>query len=508
MGVVLNYFHLLDSVAAETIVVVTALLVLVIDMVVMQSESVRNRFLVCGSFAIFGLLGSISWLTFISYPALSQNVADCPLMVMSYADPLSQLVKMGLLVMVIFTLGLSMDSEFTRHVGEYISLILFSTVGMMLLISATDLLLFFVSLELTSLSLYILCGFNGLKKASTEAALKYLLLGGISAAFTLFGLSYLYGATGETNIFRIAAKFTGVFPVKDPLLMVSLVMIAIGFGFKIAAAPFHLWAPDVYQGAPNPSAAFIASSSKLAGFFVFGRIILVAFKGSAGLGSWHQFETGWLPLIALISAASMVIGNVGALAQKDVKRLLAYSAIAQGGYTLLGLLANTQQGVCSVIFYMFTYGLTVIGTFAVVGIVERKRGATRLADFAGFAKNEPAIAFCMMVFMLSLAGIPPLAGFFGKFYLFSSVVAGAKNLGLLWLVILGIATSAVSLYYYLQVLKQVYVKPSQDSAPWGTVSIQTRVVIYCLAASVVILGVLPDLVLDPLLAAVHSFTFN
>jgi NADH-quinone oxidoreductase subunit N len=381
-----------------------------------------------------------------------------------------------------------------------------ATIGMMLLVSSTNLLMIFVSLELTSLSLYILAAFNRRDIKSAEAALKYFLFGGMAAAFTLYGLSLVYGLTGSTNLADIARQL-GTVARPEPLLVVALVMTIIGFGFKVAAVPFHLWAPDTYQGAPTPSAVLIASGSKVASFFVFARLLVVGFAGAGGGAGWHQFAAGWEPVIAVLAAASMVLGNLAAIAQSDVKRLLAYSAIAHTGYALLGLLANDGAGVSSLVYYTVTYGLTVAGAFGTVMVVERLAGGSKLADFAGLGRREPLISFCMMIFMLSLAGIPPLAGFFGKFYLFTAVAGGAKNLGLLWLVFLAVAMSAVSLYYYLQVLKQIYVAPPRDELRAARSPAASRVLIGLLALAVVVLGCRPDLLVTPLLASLQGFGF-
>ena len=235
-------------------------------------------------------------------------------------------------------------------------------------------------------------------------------------------------------------------------------MTVIGFGFKVAAVPFHLWAPDAYEGAPTPSAAFIASGSKVASFFIFAKVMMIGFAGAEGSGAWRDYASGWVPVIAIVAGLSMILGNLVAIVQSSVKRLLAYSAIAHAGYMLLGVLSHDKQAVASLIYYAVTYGLTTIGAFGVVAVVEDRAGDDKLSSFAGLSRRAPVISFCMMIFMLSLAGIPPLAGFFGKFYVFTAALkTGAPNLGLLWLVILAIAMSAVSLYYYLQVLKQIYV---------------------------------------------------
>ncbi len=360
----------------------------------------------------------------------------------------------------------------------------------------------FLSLELTSLSLYVLTAFNKQNVASAEAALKYFLFGGMAAAFTLFGLSLLYGLTGATNLGHIAEALKGK-PL-DLLLLVAIVMTVVGFGFKVAAVPFHLWAPDAYQGAPVPSAAFIASGSKLASFFVLARVMTIGFAGAEGSGAWGAYAPGWMPVLAIVAGASMVLGNVAAIAQSSVRRLLAYSAIAHAGYMLLGVMASGSQGLAPLVYYAVTYGLTTLGAFGVVSVVQRQGGGDSLADFAGLSRRAPMLAFCLMMFMLSLAGIPPLAGFFGKFYLFSAALAtGSANLGLLWLVILAIATSAVSLYYYLQVLKQAYVAEAPAAAGAARVPIPAQVALGVLALAVVVLGCAPNLLVGRLLTAIR-----
>src|SRR6202040_3816793 len=271
-------------------------------------------------------------------------------------DPLTRLVKIALLVLAIFTIMISLETDFTPHVGEYFALILLAVVGMMFLVGAEDILMIFISLELTSLSLYILTAFDKRSVKSAEAALKYFLFGGMAAAFTLFGLSLLYGLSGATNLGQIAAASHG--PKLDPLLVLAIVMTVIGFGFKVAAVPFHLWAPDAYQGAPTPSAAFIASGSKVASFFIFAKVMMLGFAHAGGSGAWQAYAPGWMPVLAVLAAFSMLLGNLTAIAQSNVKRLLAYSAIAHGGYALLGILANGPQGISSLVYYVVTYGLT------------------------------------------------------------------------------------------------------------------------------------------------------
>jgi NADH-quinone oxidoreductase subunit N len=421
-------------------------------------------------------------------------------------DPLTQFIKIALLAMTIVTLVISIDTSFTTHVGEYCALVLFAAVGMMFLVSSEDILMIFISLELTSLSLYILTAFNKRNLRSAEAALKYFLFGGMSAAFTLFGLSLLYGLSNSTNLGQIAASLKSA--RLDPLLIAAMVMTIIGFGFKVAAVPFHLWAPDAYEGAPTPSAAFIASGSKLASFFILVKVMIVGFAGAEGSGAWRDFIPGWVPALAIVAAASMVLGNLAAIVQSSVRRLLAYSAIAHAGYVLVGLLSHDGQSFASIIFYVLTYGLTTLGAFGVVAVVQERAGDDRLSDFAGLSRRAPLLSFCMLIFMLSLAGIPPLAGFFGKFYLFTAALNGGPHgFGLIWLVILAIGMSAVSLYYYLQVLKQIYVAaPPEESAALET-PVLSLVLLSFLAFAVLALGCAPNLLLGKLLTTIHLAGF-
>ncbi|MSU57335.1 MAG: NADH-quinone oxidoreductase subunit N [Pedosphaera sp.] len=499
----MSYLELLKLAAPETIVVLAALAVLVIDLTAMRELETRFRFIVGGMVASVGCAAAIVWMLVV--PAHG-DVSGGMLVV----DPLTQLVKVALLALTIFTVLISIESNFTTHIGEYLALILLATVGMMFLVSAEDILMIFVSLELVSLSLYILTAFNKRNIKSAEAALKYFLFGGMAAAFTLFGLSLLYGLSGSTNLREIAqavgAKFVSPNHL-DPLLIVAIVMTVIGFGFKVAAVPFHLWAPDAYEGAPTPSAAFIASGSKVASFFVFAKVMMIGFKGAEGSGAYQHYLAGWVPVIAIIAGLSLVLGNLVAIVQTSVKRLLAYSAIAHAGYMLLAVMSHDTQAVASLIYYAVTYGLTTIGAFGVVGFVEARAGDDKLSSFAGLSRSAPVVSLCMMVFMLSLAGIPPLAGFFGKFYLFAAALkTGAPNLGLLWLVILAIAMSAVSLYYYLQVLKQIYVVEGTNATDIADANVPwvTQIALVVLALLVVALGVAPNLILESLLAAIQS----
>ncbi len=491
-----SYMELLRLAAPETILVLTVLIVLAADLFGLRGLELRFRLLIGAMISCVGCAAAIAWML-----ALPQHATFLEGMLV--VTPLTQLIKTALLAFTILTIIISVDTDFTPHAGEYFALILLAAVGMMFLVSSEDILMIFVSLELTSLSLYILTAFDKRNPRSAEAALKYFLFGGMSAAVGLFGLSLLYGLSGATNLSQIAAAIKG--PRLDPLLVLAIVMTLTAFAFKVAAVPFHLWAPDAYEGAPAPSAAFIASGSKVAGFFILARVTMLGFHGAEGSGAWRGYLPGWVPLLAMLAAASMLLGNLAAIVQSSVRRLLAYSAIAHAGYMLLGVLPHGDKSLAALVYYVITYGLSTLGAFGVVSIVEGRAGEGRLSDFAGLSHRAPVLSFCMLIFMLSLAGIPPLAGFFGKFYVFASALnANAAGLGLLWLVVVALGMSAVSLYYYLQVLKQIYIAEPRPVAEGMPTPLLTQVVILLLAAAVVVLGCAPDLLLNPLLSAIRS----
>lgn len=494
-----SYTALLHLLLPEVIVVASALLVLAADLLLPRRAQTRARFTTGALISAIGCIGAI---TRILCAPQQANVFSGTLVV----SPETQLVQIAVLILTVFIVVLSIDSSFTSHVGEYFAITLFATTGMMLLVSTENVLLIFLSLELLSLSLYVLAAFNKHSPHSAEAALKYFLFGGTSAAFLLFGLSLLYGLSNSTNLVQIANAIKSL-PL-DPLLAVAIVMLVLGFGFKVAVVPFHFWAPDVYEGAPANSAALIASSAKVAGFVIFYQVMAIGFAGAEGSGDWRSYTPGWVPVIAVVAALSMVLGNLVAITQTSVRRLLAYSAIAHGGYVLLALVSHTEQSFDALLYYVVTYALTVIGAFGIVAIVEEQVGGQKLSDFAGLSRRAPVLSFCMLIFMLSLGGIPPLAGFFGKFFLFASTLsAGQHTLGLLWLVALAIAMSTVSLYYYLQVLKRIYIaEPPSESHPIK-VPIVSQLVLCAIALSILLLGCAPNLFLKWLHQPIHIAYF-
>ncbi len=492
----ISYPHLLQLALPEVILTLTALFLLAVDLLFLRRSTNRTRLI---SAALLGSIGCIAAALRLITATEQANVLHGVFLV----NPLTRIVQLAILTLTVFTLLITVDTDFTDHIAEFVALILLATTGMMFLVATSDLLVIFIALELLSLSLYVLTAFNKHSERSAEAALKYFLFGGMSAAFLLFGFSFLYGLSNSTNLLQIsfAVHHTGL----TPLVVIAIVTTLIGFGFKVAAAPFHFWAPDVYQGAPTPAAAFTASASKVASFAIFFSIMGSAFAGVAGSAEWHHLANGWVPAVAAIAALSMVLGNVVALAQTSVRRLLAYSAVAHAGYMLLAIASHTEQSLTALIYYVFTYGLATIGLFAIVGIIEKEIGSDKLDNFNGLSRRAPLLALCLFIFILSLAGIPPLAGFFGKFYLFLAAInATSGSAGLLWLVILAIAMSAVSLFYYLQVLKRAYVTPAAENATPIKVPIVTQLVTIALAIAVLLAGCAPNLLLHWIDAAIRS----
>src|SRR5438046_1382011 len=438
----MSYLELLKLAAPEAIVVVTALAVLTIALT-------PRRALVLGP--IVAVLGIAVWIGAVVMLPSHANLFGGMLVI----SPLNSLFKIICLALALATVPLVSSEKALPNPGEYIAVLLLGSVGLMLLVGSEELLMIFIGLELLGLSLYVLAAFDKADVHSAEAGLKYFLFGSTASALPACGISLVYGMSGTTALAAIGQKLVAG-PVQ-PLLAVGIVMTLIGFAFKIAAAPFHLWAPDAYQGAPIPSAAFIASGSKVASFVVLGKIVLVGFAPARGSADWHAMLAGWSPVLAVLAALSILLGNFVALAQANVRRLLAYSAVAHGGYTLLGIIAGGRDGFSATLFYTTAYAMTLVGAFGVVGLVRRQTGGDDFSNFSGLWTRSPLLAGCMAIFMLSLAGIPPLAGFFGKFYLFSAALRVSGDHGLLWLVALALFGSLISLYYYLIVLKVIFV---------------------------------------------------
>jgi NADH-quinone oxidoreductase subunit N len=353
---------------------------------------------------------------------------------------------------------ISVDFPKIGRQGEFFAILIVATLGLSLMSAAADLIMVFLSVETASISLYVLAGFLRETDSSAEAGLKYYLFGAASAGIFLYGLSLLFGFAGTTNIYQMAAPLSDLFRggAQDAFgLVMALLLMLVGFGFKIAAVPFHFWTPDVYEGAPTPVTAFISTASKAASFALLVRVFSAVWPVEAA--------PYWTGLLAAVAVVTITFGNLLALVQRNIKRLIAYSSIAQAGYTLVGVVAltQTQLGVAAVAFYMFMYVLTNILAFTVIIAVGNTTGSDQIADFAGLSRRKPYLALAMVLAFLSLGGVPPLAGFFGKFFLF----AAAVRAGYVWLAIVGVLNSIVALYYYLTVIKVMYVDPTEDTRP-------------------------------------------
>ncbi len=477
-----NYSELIQALLPETALVFFAVLGLTLDLISGRNRTLEQRLWGAVSLGLIALIAA-------GYAACATDASGSVFGGVLVLDTLTRVTRLGVIGLSALTLGLLPGTARIRHPAEFVAIILFATAGFSVMAAAQQLLLAFVALELASLSLYVLAGFDKNRLESAEAALKYFLFGGMSAAFLLFGFSLIYGLTGSIELPEIARQLQT--QPTNPLLVVALVMVLVAFGFKAAAAPFHLWAPDVYQGAPASSAALIASASKLAGFALFVRLLW------GGLGEAAGRTPAWITVVIVMAGASLLLGNIAALAQSNLRRLLAYSAIGHAGAMLIGVIAAGRFGPGGITYYAFTYGLATVGVFGVIAVVERAGQCHTLDDLAGLHRRSPLLAGCLLVFVLSLAGIPPLAGFFGKFLVFSQALkldslAGAAG----WLALLALAVSAVALYYYLLILKSALVRPP---TPGATAKIEVppaaALTLVIAALLIVMLGVLPSIFL-------------
>ncbi len=361
--------------------------------------------------------------------------------------------------------------------GEYYALVLFSTSGMLLLTSASDLIVVFIAIELMSLSLYVLSGLFKRRRQAGEASMKYFLLGAFASAFLLYGIALLYGATGTTSIDRIAAAAAAA--PHDTLLIAGLGLLLVGFGFKISSAPFHMWVPDVYEGAPTSVTALIATGSKAAVFAVLVRLLLSGVRA---------VQADWTAVLWVLAALTMTLGNVVAIAQSNLKRMLAYSSIAHVGYMLVGLAAGGAAGAGAVLFYLLAYTFTTAGTFGVITLCVRAgEEAVDVRDYAGLGRRHPVLAFALALLLLSLVGIPPLAGFVGKFYLFGAAVRA----GFVWLAVLGVLNSAIAAYYYLRVIVTMYMQEPDEQSASVAPSFAGGLALTIAVIGVVLLGLMP-----------------
>jgi NADH-quinone oxidoreductase subunit N len=370
------------------------------------------------------------------------------------ADRFSMLLNAIFLAAALMTLLLSWrEPAAVDRRGEYAALLLLSTVGMMLVAGAGDLITLFLGVELLSVALYVLCALEVWRERSLESGLKYLIIGAVGSAIFLYGLAMLYGATGATSLSAIGHRLADASLADEPLLVAAMALIVAGLGFKASAVPFHMWTPDVYEGAPTPVTAFMATATKAAAFAALLRL----FAGAMG-----SLQTDWRSALAAVAVATMVIGNVAALLQRNMKRLLAYSGIAQAGYLLIGVVVGSERGAGATLYYLLAYLVMTMAAFAVVVVREREvEDGERLEALAGYGRERPLLGAVLTLSMLSLAGFPPLAGFVGKFVLFGSAVEADMT----WLAVVGAVGSMISLGYYLRVLAVLWLGTPDPGRP-------------------------------------------
>jgi len=399
------------------------------------------------------------------------------------------LIVVGLLSLAIS--GPTIDRE-RLPAGEYYALMLFATAGMMLMATASDLLVIFLALEVLSLAVYVLTGIRRESPAATEAAFKYFLLGAFSSAFFLYGIAFTYGLTGSTRLDRIGGLIASQALAPTPMQLLAVGLVLVGFAFKVSAVPFHMWTPDAYEGAPPAVTGFMSTGVKAAAFAAFVRVFLSAFEPLRGQ---------WSDVLWVIAAVTMIVGTVVGVAQSNVKRMLAYSSIAHGGYLLIALLSANDVGKGAVLFYLLTYAITNIGAFGVIALLDNaNRPNDQVADYAGLWNDHPALAALMAVFLLSLGGFPPMAGFIAKWYVFSAAVkAGYSGLA-----IIGVLTSVVSVFFYLRIVVMMYMTPTNTPAQFPAVPKVAGAALVFSAILIFYLGVLPTRVLDWAAASIST----
>ncbi len=430
--------------------------------------------------------GALAWLTLIVIGATLASLAPFGRTHVEVAHGLLAVDRFALFFKILFLVAAGITVLMSvpylsiegASPGEYYFLILCATLGMMIVAGGIDLITIFIGLETMTVSFYILAGFIKPSQRSNEAAVKYFLLGAFSVGILLYGMSLMYGLSGTTNLRVMATAFVG--QERDPRLVLAVILVVAGVGFKIAAVPFHMWAPDVYEGAPTPITAFLSVGSKAASFAMLLRIFL------EGLPA---MSADWRLLFYVLSIVTMTVGNFAALTQTNVKRMLAYSSIAHAGYVLIGVVAGTARGVTATLIYLLVYSFMQLGAFAVVVLLRRRDEiGDELKDFSGLAFRSPFAAFAMLVFMLSLGGIPPTAGFMGKFWLFSAAI----DAGYYWLAVIGVLNSAVSLYYYIRIVVFMYVKKEtigSEPRPTAPLAVALAVAV----AATLVLGAYPQL---------------
>ena len=461
--------------------VVPMLCVALAALAVMGAEAFRSRgeTMPVGGLGIVGLIGAaVSSALLWNRNAISFGVI--------VADNFALFVTITLVIVGILTIMFSSPVVKRDGLpkGDFYALILFSIVGMMMMASANDLLVIFIGLEIMSIAVYVLTGIRRDDPRATEAAFKYFLLGAFSSAFFLYGIAFTYGLAGTTRLDRIGAFLAAQSMSDNRLILVALGLLLVGFAFKISAVPFHMWTPDAYEGAPAIVTGFMSTGVKAAAFAAFARVFLSAFE---------PFSGEWAPIIWWIAVATMILGTVVGVAQSNLKRMLAYSSIAHGGYLLVGLVAANQVGKAAILFYLLAYAVTNLAAFGVIALLGTKHAANdELRDYAGLWHSRPALAGLMTVCLLSLGGLPPTVGFIGKWYIFSAAV-GAGYYGL---AIIGVLTSVISVFFYLRVVVMMYMSDQPATAVFPPVSTVGMAALVASIVVIVALGILPTPVLN------------
>ena len=459
----------------ELVIALTLIIVLVFDLFDSISKTVLGWMTIVGA-------GIALWVSIQMHQA---GTVGAQFNEMFKVDSFSLFFNIIFLVSTILVVLISMSylDRGDRKQGPYYLLILLATLGMMLMAAGNELIIVFLGLELMSLSLYVLAGYFRESPASSEAGMKYLLLGAFASAFFLYGIALIYGGTGTTSVPAIAEAITA--ENKSPLLLAGMFLLVVGFGFKVAIVPFHQWAPDVYEGAPTTIAAFISAGPKAAGFAAFLRIFMEALP---------NLQVEWSGVLILLAMLTMTVGNVIAIAQTNIKRMLAYSSIAHAGYVLIGLAAANDDGISSAMFYLLIYCVMNIGAFGAVILAKTEDGENlMISDYAGLGTRKPLLAIFMTVMLLSLAGFPPTAGFFGKFYIFKSAVGSELYL----LVIVGAINTAISAFYYLRVVVTMYMREPEEELEFTPYASTLVVGLIIAAVGVLLIGILPSLMLTP-----------
>ena len=477
-----NISSMFLDILPELGVLILALVVLLVDLFYKGD----NRRL-SGWVTLFGLvLTMVLSLLLIPFPQTGRLIYGN----MMRIDGATWILRLVLLAGAALTVLYSLVSHELFSRGEFFVLLLFSVLGMMLMVSAADLIMLYLAIETTSIPLFVLAGFFVEDQKSVEAGLKYFLFAAVTSAVMLYGFSLLYGFSGTTQIDQIASQMLA--KQAPPVgIAFTLVLVLAGLGFKISAVPFQFWAPDVYEGAPTQVAGYLSTASKLAGFVVLMRVLFSVFTA---------FNIPWMPLIAALSIGSMFVGNLLALSQKNIKRLLAYSSIAQAGYILLGVAAGTVNGVSGTLYYLIAYLVTNLAVFGVVVIVSRAVGSDEISAFAGLSRRSPLMAFLMLIGLLSLAGIPPFAGFIGKLLVFSAAIENGQA----WLVFIAVINTIIALYYYLNILKVIYLKRSEAEGQSLNVSGYGVTALVICVLGILIMGV----VISPWYSMTHNMALN